>query len=770
MSAEPAEGALVAAAREAVACLHCGLQMEAGGSSYCCSGCEMAAAIISGAGLDRYYAERTAPAPRPGPATGGWEHQPVEVLEDGRHSIVLRVDGLTCAACVWVTERVLTSTPGVQEALVSHASGRARVCWDPQQVDLATIAGRISAIGYRPRAVADRATPDRSLVVRVGFAAFVAMNVMLMSASIYAGWFDGIEERHAALFRWISLALTTPAVVWAASPLYAAAIAGLRHRVLHMDLPVTLGIAAMYGHGLWATFTGRDAWLDSLTMLIALLLAGRLLEQRGRRNAADAASALAGVAPSTARRVVDGKVETVAASALATGDRLQLGAGEELAADGVVVSGEGLVRMAILTGESEPVAVAVGDRVVAGALLEEGALEVRVEAAGGETLVARMARQLAAAADRPAPPELTDRIAPWFTGAVLLLAGGAIVGWWLAKDLGTGAGIAMAVLVVACPCALALASPLATAAGLGAAARRGLLVRTGGALRSFQQIDLVALDKTGTLTTGEPAVVAGDDAVLRVASGLERYSVHPIARAVVAEAARRGIPLPRAEDVREEPGVGISGIVDGKRWSLGRGGPGEVLLTGEDGPVGTLRLKDTLREDAARTVAALRARGLRVALVSGDHAEVAEEIGRTAGVDEVVAGLSPEAKSAWVAARRAEGRRVLFAGDGVNDGPALAAADVAVAMGAGAASSVLVADAVVAREGLGPVLAGLRAADAARAAVRANTVRSIVYNVLAVSAALAGLVNPLVAAVLMPFSSALVIWGASRVERKVASA
>ncbi|MFZ5480422.1 MAG: heavy metal translocating P-type ATPase, partial [Myxococcota bacterium] len=429
-------------------CAHCAAPVESG--EFCCAGCETAAEIIRGAGLERYYAERAAPAPRPGPAAAAWSQVPVEPGEDGAVAVTLRVDGLTCAACAWVTERVLRATPGVRSATVSLASGRTRVEWDPGEVDLDGIAGRIAAIGYRPRAAGALAPPDRTLLVRLGVAAFVAMNVMLMSASIYAGWLDGMDERHAALFRWVSLALATPSALWCAEPMLRAAWTGLRHRILHVDLPVSIGIVAMYGHAIVATVRGEDAWLDSLTMLVALLLAGRVAEQGGRRRAVEAATALAGTAPASARTEAG---RTVPAASLARGDRIVVATGEEIAADGVVVDGRGTVRMALLTGEAEPASVAVGDRVVAGAVLEEGPLVVRVEAAGEGTLVARMAAELAKAADRPAPPALTDRIAPWFTAVTLVAAGAALVGWGVVAGWGEGADVAMAVLVVACPCA-----------------------------------------------------------------------------------------------------------------------------------------------------------------------------------------------------------------------------------------------------------------------------------------------------------------------------
>ncbi|HNC95320.1 MAG TPA: HAD-IC family P-type ATPase, partial [Myxococcota bacterium] len=359
---------------------------------------------------------------------------------------------------------------------------------------------------------------------------------------------------------------------------------------------------------------------------------------------------------------------------------------------------------------------------------------------------------------------LPDRVAPWFTAGTLVVSTLTFTGWYLTGGLEPALRATVAVLVVACPCALALAAPLASAAGLGAAARRGVLLRSGDVLRRLAEVKEVALDKTGTLTGGELEVEEAADADLRIAAALERESIHPVARALVGEAMRRGIPLAEAQKVQEVAGEGISGIIGGKRWVLGRGERGGELSLHADGEIPRrLRLKDRLRPDAARTVAALQARGLRVVMLSGDHEDVAVQIGRAAGVDAVVAELRPEGKAAWL-----RGRPTLFVGDGLNDGPALRSAAVGIAMAKGAASSLMIADGVVVTEALAPLLAGLRAAEYSRAAVRGNLRRSLVYNVCAVVAAAIGLVNPLVAALLMPLSSGLVIWGAARIERQVA--
>jgi heavy metal translocating P-type ATPase len=553
--------------------------------------------------------------------------------------------------------------------------------------------------------------------------------------------------------------------------------------VLHIDLPIALGVTVLYVHGFIAVLLGQDPYLDSLGMLVALLLAGRFLESRGRRRAVEAATALVATVPRTARRMVNGRIELVSVSELERGDRIDVPAGDELPADGTVVEGAGELRVALITGEATPVPVAKGDAVLAGTVLVTGAITIEVRAVGDETVVHAMAAQLAAATGCDPRPSGADRIAPWFTAATLVAAAFTFGLWFFVSGIAAATLHTVAVLVVACPCALALAQPLAAAAGLGAAARRGLLLRSPDALLDLAAIDVVGLDKTGTVTEGELTVTHADDDVLRIAAALERQSTHPIARAILAEAARRNIPLPLLTHAEEIIGVGVQGVVDGVAWRLVSGtqpGTLELLRATSTPPprahasklsrshtAGLIQLGDVIRADARALALALRDRGIGVTLLTGDGEAVARTIAHGAGVDDVVARVLPAGKVEWVAAQQAAGHDVLFVGDGVNDGPALARANVGIAMSSGAASSVLVADGVISSRSLMPILAGRRAAEASLRAIRANQRRSIAYNVLAVSAAAAGLVNPLVAAVLMPLSSGLVIWGSSRVESRV---
>jgi Cu2+-exporting ATPase len=754
-------------------CPHCDAAVAGTEDAFCCPGCELAWSIVHEAGLEAYYDRRDAPGARPEPRsrsfTQAWSSVPTQPVDAGIE-VGFVVDGLRCASCTWVVERLLERAPGVQQATVSYATGRTRVVFDPNAVDVPTLAGVIADVGYAPRPL-DAPAPRDDLLGRLGIAAFCTANLMLLSASLYAGWADGMEERFQVLFRWGALALATPIAFYAAAPFFQGAwrslvVGGLRG--IGMDVPIALAVAVLYGHGVSQTLLGAEGYLDSLGMLVTLLLAGRVLEKRGRSAAAEAATAIAAALPAFARRRTAGGtgVEDVRIEDLIVGDVVEIGTGEEVPADGVVVDGTAEVQMALVTGESDAVAASAGTSLVAGASVLQGSIGLRVEAVGAETVAMRMAEAVRNAGDRPLPPNAADRLAPAFTAVTLALALVAGLLWGWIGGPARGIEVAVAVLVVACPCALGLSVPLAVASGLGAVARRGVVLRDGAQLLAMAEIQTLAMDKTGTVTAGVPAVLAADDEVLRIAASLDRSSRHPIARALLDEASRRQLPLEVPESVVEVPGVGIEGVVGGRTVRLRSGGPGCVVLEDEEsGQSGLIRLGDTPRDDARQAMAMLSRAGVRTVLLSGDHPEVTERIGHSVGVDEAVGGLKPEDKAAHLAALEGP---VMFVGDGLNDGVALAAADVGLAMHSGVTASLLVADGVVTQPALRPVVAAIAGARATQSAVKANLVRALVYNAAAVTAAFAGLINPLVAAILMPLSSAWVIWGAMSVDRRLA--
>ncbi|MFM2162135.1 MAG: hypothetical protein RLZZ383_1647, partial [Pseudomonadota bacterium] len=650
-------------------------------------------------------------------------------------------------------------------ATVSHATGRARVRLDPTRTDANTLAGRLAAVGYTPRPPGSTVDPtERDLLLRLGVAAFGAANVMGASAALYVGWFDGIDDRFAQLLRWTALLAATPVATWSAAPFHQGAWRGWMRRTPSMDLPVSLAVGVLWLQGIAATLAHEEGWLDSLTMLVALLLVGRVLEARGRRRTAEAASMLAAEVPGQARRWVDGVPELVPTAALRPGDTIDVVAGDVLAADGVVTEGQGLVRMALWTGESEPVLAGVGATLPAGAALEDGRVLLHVSAVGRQSHLGAVAEALALAGAAPREPSAADRAAPLFLLATLGTAfgvGGAVT---FAGAPDVGLARAVAILVVACPCAFALARPLVGASGLGAIARRGLLLRSVEALEDLATVDVACLDKTGTLTLGTPTVVAADDGVLAEAAALARMSRHPMSRAIVAEAVRRGLPLGIADNVEETPGRGLSGRVAGATRHLRRGQTG-VALEGPEGLMGEIRLADVARDGLHEDVARLREVVTRVTLLTGDRPEPAHVLAAEAGIDEVRAAAEPSAKVAFLEELLADGHAPVFVGDGLNDAEALTRATVGIAMADAAAPTLLAADGVLVAPTVRPVGISIAIARVAARRIDRSLRRAAAYNVAAVLAAAAGWIDPLVAAILMPLSSGLVIASAASIER-----
>jgi P-type Cu2+ transporter len=736
------------------ACRHCGTLTE--GDAYCCSGCAAAAELLAATGLEDWYNRRQQAAPRPEAPTSSWRAIPQEPLPHGRQRARFQVQGLRCASCVWVAERLLESIPSV-EAQVSYATGRATVSFDPERATLQEACERLEMVGYRPSPVVGEAAPDRDLLLRLGVAAFCTANLMTLAAAVYVGWWDGMDPMWANLFRWGVLILCTPVALWSAQPFLLGAVRGMAAGVLHMDVPIAMAVVVLYGQGVWATVHHQDAYLDSLAMLVTLLLVGRLLEARGRRHVQRAIHSIRAELPATARRITPNGVEEVAATALQVGDVVLVGTGTEIPADGQVTEGVSRVQMALLTGESAPSDVHPGAKVVAGAVVEGPSLQMEVTATGGDTLAGQMASLLEDSLGRE---RRAEPIAPWFT-AFTLAAAGVTLAWWWPDSPTFAMECAIAVLVIACPCAVALSRPLIAAAGLAATARHGLLFRSPDALLDFADADVVAFDKTGTLTGGTPSVVEATDEALRLASALEAGSAHPIAKAILGEAAHRQIPMPRASDVIETAGLGVTGRVDGTLWTVGSGTQAGVVVVQSDGLAHPIRLLDTLRADAVAVVSRLRTLGLDVVALSGDRDVVAARIGDEVGVD-VQAEMTPMDKAAWIEKHPG---RVAFVGDGLNDAPALAAAQVGIAMATGAAAAIQTADGVLSGRQLHPLVAGTRIARAARKSLRRSLGRSIAYNVVGVGLAMGGWVNPLIAAVAMPVSSLWVIWDASRIGR-----
>ncbi|WBY02491.1 cation-translocating P-type ATPase [Ramlibacter tataouinensis] len=716
---------------------------------------------------------------------------------DGWWESYIAIEGMYCAACTLTIEQAIGQLAGVESVQVNGSTATARVVWTPQRSQPSDWWRALEKAGYRGLPAGDelqaqpRQRERRKLLWRWLVAGFCMMQVMMYAVPAYIAEPGEMTPDIASLLRWASWMLTVPVLLFSCQPFFASAWRDLRHRRIGMDVPVTLGILIAFGASSIATIDpagplGAEVWYDSVTMFVFFLLSGRLLEQRLRDRTAGSLEALMRRLPaSVERRRADGAFERVAVRRLRAGDVVRVLPGEAFPADGTVLEGDSRADEALLTGESRPLPRGAGDAVIAGSHNLAAALLVRVEKVGEDTryaaIVALMER---ASVDKPRLARLADRVAGPFLLAVLAAAVAAAAAWWPSGP-GHALGIAVAVLIVTCPCALSLATPAATLAAAGALARRGILVRRLEALESAASVDTVVFDKTGTLTRDRMSVMdvrtrAGllPHEALELASALAGHSLHPASRAL---AAASGPGRWQASGVREIAGQGLEGTVaagDGgprQRLRLGsaalcsapdsRSAVAEAHLADEHGWLATFSLDESLREDAAPAVERLQQRGFGVQLLSGDRTRAVRRLAWRAGIEWSWGRQSPEDKLDHVRGQQDRGRRVAMVGDGLNDGPVLARADVSFAMGQGVPLAQSRSDFVVLGGQLEAIPAVLALARRTRRIVRQNLAWAAGYNAVCVPLALVGWMPPWLAGLGMAASSLLVVANAARLSR-----
>lgn len=787
-----------------VECTHCGLPAigveAAEGPVFCCSACATAYAIINAHGLGAYhrFPDRRGAAVRPsGRGFSDFDHEAffaryVQVDAAGLAHVELALEGVHCASCVWLVERVPLLVTGVASAVLDVRQNRASVTWDPAATTLSEIARTLDALGYTPhpyrggeRALLRR-SEDRAMLIRIGVAGAIATNSMLAALAIYAGEFNTMDAGSLSLFRWISLVLTIPTLVWPGRIFFTSAWAALRARTVHMDVPIAFALAAATTRGVINTVSGTGPiYFDGVCVLVFLLLVGRFLQARGQRAATDATEQLFALTPATARLLhADGTTEDVPADAVPVGAMISVRAGETIPADGEVLSGESTLNRAILTGESADVHVDVGDTVYAGTLNRSAELQVSVKASGDDSRLARILAQVDESARRRAPVVLlADRLASKLVLVVLSLAAATFF-LWVRRDAAAAWDNTIALLIATCPCALALATPLAMSAAVGRAARAGIFVKGGDTLESLSRPGWLVLDKTGTLTVGDTTLVSwdGDDALRAMILGLEATSTHPIAAGF--RRAWSDVAPATATDVTHTIGGGIIGTVGGHRLMLGSprfvtsqlpralaaartptDGYTPVVVAVDGRIVAHASFGDAIRADAAASLATLRARGWKTILLSGDAASVSARVGAELGFapDEIFGEASPEEKADRIrqlVAAAGGGKTppcVAMVGDGVNDAAAIAAATVGIGVHGGAEASLATADVAMTRDGLGALVALDDGARRSMKVIRRNIAWAFAYNVLGVGLAMMGHVSPLVAAIMMPTSSLTVV-------------
>jgi Cu2+-exporting ATPase len=798
-------------AHSSTACWHCGepvpngvdLQAVIKGEArpMCCHGCQAVATLIEQAGLDRYYDFRDALPERPEAAArpddyAGWDREAILAHyarrdDRGRVELTLVLENVHCAACTWLIRRFLGELDGVAEVQVDIGDGRARIHFDPERTPLSAIASRLAALGYRPHldsplAGQERDRDERHRLLKALLVAGLGMvQVMSYALAGYIGAFQDIDPTSERFFQLVSMLVAVPVALYSGRVFYAAAWRTLINRRMGMDVPVAAAMLLALGTSIVITLLDAgEAYFDSVVMFIFFLLLGRYAVLVTRQRAGSIHSALARSLPATARRLGnDDRLESVALVELATGDRVQVSAGETVPADGRIVAGHAMVDESLLSGESDPRRRSGGDDVLAGSLVRDGQLVVVVDEVGQSTVLAGIVQSLERArGGKPRLARIADRMAGWFVAFVLAGAAVTAAVWW-SIDPGEVLPVVIAVLVVSCPCALALGTPVALASASRGFARLGILASGSEVLEKLPRVTHAVFDKTGTLTrpemrVAEVRVLAADraeDALLRLAARLERVSRHPVATAF--ESHDDGAEVADAEAVMA---CGVTGRIDGRRYALGKPAwiakrQGEIIdapglgqwiaLADDESLLAWFRLDSPLRDGAGELVRALESRGLEILLASGDRRDNVAAVAERLGIEHFEGDLRPDDKLSLVRELQAQGARVAMVGDGINDAPVLAGADVSIALADGADIARTQADLVVTGRGLGRVGAAFELAPRVVGVIRQNLAWAFGYNLLALPLAATGLIPPWLAAIGMSLSSLLVVANGRRAGR-----
>jgi P-type Cu2+ transporter len=841
---------MATSADHATTCDHCLLPVAeqdavfddrpSGRKVFCCHACRAIYRMIQDEGLGEFYQKRnwqSSGIPKALRTSG--ESGPITPQEDDAalatfirgdgvvKEVDLMIDGIRCASCIWLNEKVLERTPGVVSARVNFATHRAKVRWDSSQITLGRILSRIRTIGYLARTYTPAAQEaslkrqNRDLLLRFGTASFFSMQLMLLSFGLYAGFFQGIDRVTKQWLEYSSLLVCTPVLFYSGWPFLKSALRGVRNWTLNMDVLISLGAFSAYVLSIRQILRGGEAYFDTAAMIITLVLLGRLLESSAMYKASEAVSRLLALQPQDARRVQGTSRVIVPVEEVRKGDLIEILPGEKVPLDGIVRQGTSEADESLVTGESGPVEKSIGSEVIGGSLNGLGSLVVEVTRIGQDTIIAQIARLVEQAQAATAPIQrLADRISAYFIPFVLAASG--LTFWYWSQQVSVDQSLlnAVSVLIIACPCALGLATPVAVLAGTGSAARKGILIKGGDILERMHKVDTVVLDKTGTITTGKMSVVevrsvecgvrsdksaisnsqsamlqiyafavqgADKSAILQLAASAEQGSEHLMGAAIVRYAREQHVELFPCDAFRAIPGQGVEASVQGSRVLVGKRafleahgiaiGPAtvqEAELLAQTGKavvwvarseefLGMLALMDVPKEDAKEAVGLLKRMHIDVTMITGDNIGTAQAIADQTGVTSIIAGALPAGKSEEITKLRAQGRVVAMAGDGINDAPALAAADIGIAMATGSDIAMESADVVLMRSDLKSVVQAIELSRKTFKIIKQNLFWAFFYNIAAIPLAMAGMLNPIVAAAAMAISSVTVVMNSLRI-------
>ena len=805
---------------------HFTVEIKGESQPMCCPGCQAVATAICDGGLSRFYQYRAANAIRPDLSKESVleaydlpevQMDYVEQLPDvsgkpGHLRIQLLVGGITCAACAWLIEQHLETLSGILSVRVNVTNHRAVVEWDAQQLKLSELLKAFLTIGYDARPASDEAArslrekENRRFIQRLGVAGLGMMQAGMIAVGLYAGAFQGMDPVWQNYLRWVSLIIALPVVLFSAYPFFQAAIRNLRIGHLTMDVPVSLAIGLAFIASCWATVSKTgEVYFDSVSMFTFFLLLGRYLEMRVRHRNDSYAEGLGQLLPPTTTKLSEQGEASVPVKSLQKGDLIRIAVGETIPCDGKIEEGVSSVVEAVLTGEQLPVFKQFGDLVSAGTVNSENPLIVRVSAVGKQTrLSAILSLVEQAKTEKPVQVALADRVAGYFVLAVLFIAAGVAL-WWWQHEPQQALWVVLSVLVVTCPCALSLATPAAMAVATGALRQKGFLVSRGHVLEVLSSADQMIFDKTGTLTLGNMTIAEviplsdlSKRVIVQIAAGLESGSRHPISKAFSEIAEKIAV-----NNVEQQVGAGISGTIDvdeipdnifiaaglntaSSQITVAIGQPSYItslfgvtppdlpttdatklplLLATDQGPLGWVLLQDQLRPGAAEAISKLKSRGLGISLLSGDRENSVADMAKKLGIEHWFGEMSPEQKLIQAKQLQQGGHKLVMVGDGINDVPVLSGADVSVALGDATDFARIHADSIMLSGNLDTLPNAIALARATRSIIRQNLIWALLYNLVALPLAAAGMIPPWAAAIGMSTSSLLVVLNALRLNR-----
>ncbi|HHD78722.1 MAG TPA: heavy metal translocating P-type ATPase [Epsilonproteobacteria bacterium] len=790
-----------------VACTHCNLtfpeemMIKENGHYFCCNGCQGVYHLLNSEGLGTFYDKLGDTKLQPAQQEKsdlekfdleGFKNKYIKVDEDGLHEIHLIIEGIHCSACVWLNEKVLHKTEGVLEASINYTNNKAKIIWDPEIVKLSQLIDTIRSIGYNaypydPRLQEERATNTRkSYYTRILVAVFGAMNIMWLAIAHYAGYFGGIQQSFKDILNWAEFILATPVLFYSGWVFFKGAYYGYKNHIVNMDTLVASGALSAYIYSIYAMLSHKgEVYFDSVVMIITFVLVGKYLEVLSKKSAVDTLDSIMGSTPTEVTTVKEGVKSLVSVENVCIGDKIELKPGEKVVIDGIVVQGEASFDESSLTGENEPIYKKKGDEILSGSLCLDSVVHYEANKDASSSLLSSIVNLLEESiTKKPRIEQLANTISGYFSTVILLIALLTFVGWYFFMgSFETALIIGISVIVIACPCALGLATPMATLVGIGVAAKHNILFKEATFLETMAKSNVLALDKTGTITEGKPSVVdvkMYESFEPSLLFALVSSSNHPISKGIKTylEETYESLTSYNLETIQSIEAKGISASYQNKKL-LG----GNSLLLQENGVplnddskntlfffaidnvlVARFELTDTIRQGAASAIKHIQNLGIEVVMLTGDHEESAMKVAKQVGITHVQARLLPQDKANVVEKYHQKGDVVVMVGDGINDAIALASSDIAIAMGNGADVAINISDVVLLDEKPESIYKAYKISHRTFRAVKENLGFSLLYNVIAVPLAVLGYVNPLVAALSMSLSSLVVVSNSLRIK------